>query len=206
MGTRILAILGVAGLALLIYNHAAFVEAGEQGFFYIPLAGAATIAALASAAASIAFLKTRNFRFDAIAVAATELGLAFLAAAIVNGCCLTRYAVGKWWVWDTGLTSALACWLLYAAYLMLRQAVEEPSQRAVFAAVWSIIAVLDVPLVAGATSWWKPGVHIPTGWTGSRVVMLASMMLIGVVVGAVRMRQEEARREVDALRRAVHIL
>jgi len=35
--------------------------------------------------------------------------------------------------WDARLTSALVCWILYAAYLMLRRAVEEPTQRATFA-------------------------------------------------------------------------
>ena len=44
-----------------------------------------------------------------------------------------RIIWGIWWTWDARLTSALVCWLLYAGYLMLRHAIEEPTQRATFA-------------------------------------------------------------------------
>jgi len=202
MGNKLLIVLGVVAIALLALNHDSFTSAREEGFFYIPLAGTAAIAAVASLAASIAFLRTRNFRFDAAAVAATEVGLAFLAAAIVNGCCLTGYASGRFWSWDSGLTAALVCWLLYAAYLMLRQAVEEPTQRATFAAAWSIFAFLDMPLVVVAMNWWKPGVHIPGDWTGARVCHLVALTMIALLMATVRMRQEEARREIDSLRRS----
>ena len=97
--------------------------------------------------ASVLFLVTRNFKFDAVAVASTEVGLAFLAANLVTGSIWGRVIWGIWWTWDARLTSALVCWLLYAGYLMLRKAIEEPTQRATFAAVFNIFAFIDVPIV-----------------------------------------------------------
>jgi len=202
MRGTVLNLLGGIAIVLLAVNHGAFTSPREEGFFYIPLAGTAAISAMASLAASLVFLRTRNLRFDAAAVAVTEVGLAFLAAAIVDGCCLTGYAGGKWWSWDSGLTSALVCWLLYAAYLMLRQSVEELTQRATFAAVWSIFAFLDIPLVVVAIAWWKPGVHIPFDFTVARLINLLALVLIGAILAVVRMRQEEARRDLDSLRRS----
>ena len=202
MRGAVLNLMGVAAIGLLGLNHDSFTSAREEGFFYIPLAGVAAIAILASLVCSIAYLRTRNLRFDSAAVGATEAGLAFLAAAIVNGCCLTAYASGRFWSWDSALTSALVCWLLYAAYLMLRQSVDEITQRATYAAVWSIFAFLDIPLAVGATAWWKPGVHIPTGWTLPRAVNLIALLLIAIVFAVVRMRQEELRRDIDSLRRS----
>ena len=67
-----------------------------------------------------------------------------------------RVAWGIWWTWDARLTSALVCWLLYAGYLMLRRAIEEPTQRATFAAVFSIFAFIDVPIVIFSIKWWRP--------------------------------------------------
>ena len=91
----------------------------------------------------------------AVAVAVTEVGLAFLAANLITGSIWGRVAWGIWWTWDARLTSALVCWLLYAGYLMLRRAIEEPTQRATFAAVFSIFAFIDVPIVIFSIKWWR---------------------------------------------------
>jgi len=37
-----------------------------------------------------------------------------------------RIIWGIWWAWDARLTTMLVCWLIYAGYLMLRRAIEEP--------------------------------------------------------------------------------
>ena len=46
---------------------------------------------------------------------------------------------GIWWAWDARLTFMLISWLMYGGYLMLREAVDEPTQRARLAAVLSIL-------------------------------------------------------------------
>ena len=48
------------------------------------------------------------------------------------------------------LTSATITWLLYAAYLPLRQGIEDPQRRARFAAVYGVIAFASVPLTFAA--------------------------------------------------------
>src|SRR5205814_5637637 len=116
-------------------------------FFHVPMAITAMICAFVALLGSVMFLITRNFKYDAVAVAVTEVGLAFLAANLVTGSIWGRVIWGIWWAWDARLTSALVCWLLYAGYLMLRRAIEEPTQRATFAAVFSIFAFMDVPIV-----------------------------------------------------------
>jgi heme exporter protein C len=156
---------------------------------YIPLGATAALAAVAALISSIGYLRTRNLRFDSMALAATETLLAFLAAAIVNGCFVTHSASGMWWTWDARLTAALICWLLYATCLMLRSAVEEPSRRAAVAAVWSVFACLDVPLVVATAAWWKPGKALPIEWTWPRFGLLAAMALVGALLTVVRARR-----------------
>ena len=206
MREKTLYLLGVLAVALMVYNLTEISARPLQALFYIPLCGTAALAAVTSLAASIAFLRTRNFRFDSLAVAATEAGLAFLAAGIVNACFLIHAAAGKWWTWDSRLTAALVCWLLYATYLMLRHAVQEPTQRAASTAVWSVFAFLDVPLAVVTIQWWKPAGHLQFDWTQLRFCNLAALVLLGTLFTVVRMRQEETRREMDSLRRMTHAL
>jgi heme exporter protein C len=224
MRDKIIFAIGVVAILLLtrdIYAIMGLPEERNQGiifkiiFFHVPMAITALTCALVAFFASIAFLVTKNFKHDALAVAVTEVGLAFLAGNLITGSIWGRVAWGIWWTWDARLTSALVCWLLYAGYLMLRQAIEEPTQRATFAAVFSIFAFIDVPIVVFSIKWWRTQHPSPVFWGGGSMphdwfVIWAwnvlAMMLIGVVFVAVRLRQEEFQREIDSLRREAHAL
>jgi heme exporter protein C len=166
---------------------------------------AAAIAAVVAVIASILFLRTRNFFYDALALAVTEIGLILLAAGIVTGAVVGRLAGALWWTWDPRLTAALVCWLLYAPYLMLRAAIEEPSQRAASAAVVSIFAFFDVPLAVAAVHWWlarhavpaqPAGIAQPAWWS------ILPFVALGALLSWVRLRREQRRRAADAERRS----
>jgi len=172
---------------------------------------AALLAAVTALAASVLFLRLRNFLYDALALAVTEAGLLLLAVGIAAGVVATRLASGAWWTWNPRLTAGLVCWLLYAAYLMLRHAVEEPTQRATVAAVVSIFAFFDLPIVFIAIQWWcarhpQPPGGPPSGWNGLWSWPLPVMVLAGAALTLVRFRREQHRRELDAQRREAHAL
>jgi len=133
----------------------------------------------------------------------------------VTGSIWGRIIWGIWWTWDARLTSALVCWLLYAGYLMLRRAIEEPTQRATFAAVYSIFAFTEVPIVIFSIKWWRTqhpqpvfwgGGSIPGEWYATALLNLLAMVLLGIVLCAIRLRQEETQREIDSLRRYAHAM
>lgn len=225
MRDKILYGLGAAGILILardLYLIARFPPEAAQGaifkiiFFHVPAAWTAMIAATASLIMSVQFLRTKDFKYDAAAVAITEVGLAFLAANLVTGSIWGRVIWGIWWTWDVRLTSALVCWLLYAGYLMLRHAIEEPTQRATFAAVFSIFAFLDVPIVFFSIRWFRtqhPGPvflsstgSFPSDWAMVLLWNWLGLMMLGIVMAAIRLRQEESQREIDSLRRTAHAL
>jgi hypothetical protein len=98
---------------------------------------------------------------------------------------------------------------------MLRHAVEEPTQRATFAAVWSIFSFIDVPIVIFSIKWWRTQHPQPVFWGGGSfphewlIVWLwniLAMMLLGAVMTVVRVRQEDTQRELDSLRRTAHAM
>jgi heme exporter protein C len=172
----------------------------------------AIAAALVAVIASVVFLRTRNFRFDALALAVTETGFALLAAAIFAGVLWSHSTAGNWWKWDTRLTTALVCGLVYAAYLMLRRAIEEPTERATSAAVVSVFAFLDAPLAAIAIAWWRarrtlpPEGAAPPGWNTLASGTGIAMLLVAAGLTFIFWRREEQRRAQDAARRAALIL
>ncbi|OPZ81220.1 MAG: Heme exporter protein C [bacterium ADurb.Bin429] len=225
MREKILYALGIMAALLiarnLFYIFLRFPDEASQGaifriiFFHVPAAMTALLAAFAALVASLGYLITRRNRFDALAVSVTEVGLAFLAANLVTGSIWGRIIWGIWWTWDARLTSALVCWLLYAGYLMLRRAIEDPTQRATFAAVYSLFAFVDVPIVIFSIKWWRTqhpqpvfwgGGSIPGDWYFTALLNLLAMILLAVVLIAIRLRQEEMQREIDSLRRYAHAM
>ncbi|MCL4394721.1 MAG: cytochrome c biogenesis protein, partial [Chloroflexi bacterium] len=91
------------------------------------------------------FLRTRQRRWDALALASAEIGVVFTTLVLLTGPLWAKVVWGVFWVWDARLTTTLILWLIYVAYLMLRSSAEgERRQR--FAAVLGIVGFLDVPL------------------------------------------------------------
>lgn len=225
MRDKILYGLGLAGLLLLarnVYLIANLPPEAAQGaifkiiFFHVPAAWTAIVAASAALIFSVMYLKTKNLQYDAAAVTVTEVGLAFLAVNLVTGSIWGRVIWGIWWTWDVRLTSALVCWLLYAGYLMLRHAIEEPTQRATFAAVFSIFAFLDVPIVFFSIRWFRtqhPGPvflsstgSFPSDWALILLLNWIALLMIGIVIVFIRLAQEETQRDIDYVRRMAHAL
>ncbi len=64
-------------------------------------------AAMLAAVSSVLFLRTRNFLYDSLALAATEAGLLLIAAGIVCGAGAGYTRAGLWWTWDSRVTTAL---------------------------------------------------------------------------------------------------
>lgn len=225
MRDKIIYVLGVLAFLILardIYLIAHLPPEVAQGnafkiiFFHVPAWAAAGTAVTTALVTSVLFLVTKKFKYDAAAVACTEVGVAFLSVGLVTGSLWARPIWGIWWTWDARLTSALILWLLYSGYLMLRHAVEEPTQRATFAAVFSIFAFIDVPIVYFSIRWWRtqhpsPVFFSSTGsfppdWSAIMGWNILAMLMFALVMVAVRLRQEEAQREIDYLRRLAHAL
>src|SRR6185369_9287488 len=106
-------------------------------------------------AASGMYLATGKLKYDAFAAAVTEVSLAFATIVLATGMLWGRIIWGIWWAWDARLTTMLVCWLIYAGYLMLRRAIDEPTQRAKLSAVVSIFGCVDILIVWKSIEWWR---------------------------------------------------
>jgi heme exporter protein C len=90
-----------------------------------------------------------------IGLSSIEIGIVFTTMGLVTGSIWAKPTWNTWWTWDPRLTTAAIGWLMYLGYLMLRGAMDNPERRARFAAVYSIVAFLSVPLNFMAIRWWR---------------------------------------------------
>ena len=116
-------------------------------YCHIPVAWVTVVAFVVAGFHSYRYLKTRDLASDARAAAAAELGLLFCGLATVSGSIFSKGMWGAYWNWDPRQTSIFFLLLVYAAYLTLRAAVEEPARRARLAAVYGLFAAAVTPLL-----------------------------------------------------------
>ena len=124
-------------------------------YFHVPSAWLSFTAFVVTAIAGGIFLATGKQFWDQVAYSSVEVGLVLTVMATVSGSIWARPAWNTWWTWDPRLTTYTIMALIYVAYLMLRQGIEDPQRRARFAAVYGIIGVLSVPLTFFSIRWWR---------------------------------------------------
>jgi heme exporter protein C len=150
---RIMNILAVISMAVMLgaiffYAPVEVLMGNVQRLFYFHV-GSAWVGALAFLAALVGgglYLRTADRKWDTLALASVEVGLVFLTMAIIGGSFWGKPAWNTWWLWSPRLTLVTVAWLVYAAYFMLRGAVEDPHKRARYAAVYAIISFVVIIL------------------------------------------------------------
>ena len=215
--------LAAASALLLAYNlyHIFLVLPDEamQGpiyriiFFHVPAAITGMIGYFVALVLSILYLSSGNFRYDSLAASVVEVSVVFSVLNIVTGSIWARIIWGIWWTWDYRLTSALVCVLIFSGYLMLRRAIDEPTQRARLSAALAIFGCIDVVIVWKSIEWFRtqhpgPVLSIRTGGGNIDPAMehmlylnFFAILMIATALVLVRTRQEGIAREIDSLRR-----
>jgi heme exporter protein C len=120
-------------------------------YFHAPIAEVALLGYLVAFVAGIQYLRTHEARWDRLGMCAVRLGLVFSLLVMATGMIWGKIAWGAWWNWEPRLTTFLIACLLYAGYFVLRATVEEEERRATFAALFAMIAFIDVPITFFST-------------------------------------------------------
>ena len=105
-----------------------------------------------------AWLPSRE-TLDAVAYRSVIVGFPVFATMIVLGSWWASIAWSRWWGWDPKETSALVTWLVYAAYLHLRN---QRGWRGRPAAIVLVVGFVMV-LVTYSGNLWFPGLHSYSG-------------------------------------------
>jgi heme exporter protein C len=174
-------------------------------YFHVPVDWVAFLSFLVVFIASIAYLRTRDQKWDNIAHSSAEMGILFTSLMLVTGMLWARPAWGVYWVWEPRLTTALVLWFIYIAYLLIRSYAGEETRGARFAAVLGIVGFIDVPIVALSIVLWRVQHPAPLvfesgglapGMLPTLLVSLAAFTMLYIILMRVRF----------TLRKAEHIL
>ena len=95
-------------------------------YFHVPIAWVALLGFFVVFVASILYLWKRSAHWDALAHSAAEVGLLFATLVLITGSIWAKGIWDRWWTWEPRLTTMLILWLIYVAYLMLREYAPKP--------------------------------------------------------------------------------
>jgi len=179
-------------------------------YYHLPSAILGLIFPYLNFAASVAYLALRRgnplaaLRADAFALATAEITILFTTIGLATGILWARPVWGIWWTWDARLTSFLLLWLLYVSYMMVRR-FSSTGQTHTLAAVLSVFAAIDVPIVFMSIRWWRTQHPSPVfGGQGSGLDHsmlpavwwnLAAWAMWGVFLAAARYRLERLHQQ-----------
>jgi heme exporter protein C len=143
-----LVLLAIATYLALAFAPTEAVMGAVQRVFYFHVATAwvALLGFVAAGVAGVVYLVKKDMKWDIYEVAAVEISLVFFFITIILGSIWARPIWNTWWTWDPRLTTAAVTELVYIAYFMLRQSLEDPDRRARFGAIYTLLGAVSAPI------------------------------------------------------------
>ncbi|HLQ78720.1 MAG TPA: heme ABC transporter permease CcmC [Terriglobia bacterium] len=117
-----------------------------------------------------------NARSSSMMASALSItGAMFTLLSLVTGSLWGKPTWGTWWVWDARVTSTLVLLFLYAGFIGLQSAIDDPRRADRAGAILALVGVINVPIIYFSVQWWNTlhqGATIR--WTG-QTTMTTSM-------------------------------
>lgn len=183
-----------------------------QKIFYIHISSALSmyVGFAVGTLGAVIYLWRRAAWADALAVAGIEVGVVFCTAVLITGPIWAHPVWGVWWTWDPRLTSTFFCWLIFVAYLLVRNALTDPERAHTVSAVLAIIGSFDIPIIHFAVQLWR-GAHpsVRQNPNAMPVAMYVTLYLtmaavIGLAILLIRLRFAVEQRRHVPFRKAAH--
>ena len=124
-------------------------------YFHISNAWVGMLGFIVAAIAGAIYLVKKDLKWDIVEQAAVEISLVFFFIAIVTGSIWAKPSWGTFWTWDARLTTAAILEMIYLAYLLLRQGIDDSERRARFSAVYTLIGAVSVPVTFLSIRIWQ---------------------------------------------------
>jgi len=130
----------ITGLLLPVPRLPILHETIRNLYFHVPMWMGMLSVFVISVYFSIKYLNTGKEEYDLAAVECVNVGLVFFTLGLITGMLWAKYAWGEFWSGDPKQNSAAIAFLLYCAYLVLRNAIDEEQKRGKIAAIYNIFA------------------------------------------------------------------
>jgi len=130
----------IAGLLLGVPRLPILHETIRNTYFHVPMWIAMFTVFTVSVIYSIRYLNTGNEKYDLVAVECVNTGMFFYVLGLLTGMLWAKSAWGAFWSNDPKQNSAAIAFLLYCAYGVLRNSMDEEQKRAKISAIYNIFA------------------------------------------------------------------
>jgi heme exporter protein C len=130
----------VAGLLAPVPELPILHETIRNLYFHVPMWFAMIILFLVSVIYSIRYLASGKEEHDLMSVEFVNAGIVFGVLGLLTGMIWAQFTWGRFWTNDPKLNGAAIATLLYLAYSVLRNSLEEEQKRARISAVYNIFA------------------------------------------------------------------
>lgn len=130
----------IAGLLIGVPHLDILNETIRNLYFHVPMWFAMILLFSISVFYSIKFLWKGNEIDDLKAVESVNVGIIFSVLGLVTGAIWAKYTWGQFWSFDVKQNFTAIAILLYFAYLVLRNSIDEEQKRAKISAIYNIFA------------------------------------------------------------------
>ena len=130
----------IAGFLIKVPRIAIVQESVRNQFFHVSMWFSMMILLTTSLIYSVKYLSKSKGEYDRIAEEFAYMGIVLGLLGLTTGSIWARFTWGAWWVNDAKLNGAAICMLIYLAYVILRNSIEDEIQRARISAVYNIFA------------------------------------------------------------------
>ncbi len=169
VGSILLLVLNVATIAAmavfvwaaLVYARPASNLAGDeqtaQRIFYLHMGCniGALLAYAVSLVGSIGYLLTRNLRWDRLTQASVEIGTICGTGTLITGALWAKPTWNAYWTWDPRVTTATITVLIYIAYILFRNGIDNRHTRARFGSIYALFAFISLPMTYYSARWFR---------------------------------------------------
>lgn len=124
-------------------------------YVHVPTAWSWMIAVIFCLVCAVMFLFKSDLKWDSRLEGGLEVGTLFAFLLCCQGAIWAKPTWGVWWDWDPRLTTTAVLLFAFLGIVALRRFVDDPMRRAIWSAVATIIASVDLPIVYFSVKWWN---------------------------------------------------
>jgi len=200
----------IGGFLIKVPRIAIVQESVRNQFFHVSMWFSMMILLTTSLLFSIRYLAKSKMKYDGIAEEFAYMGIILGILGLATGSIWARFTWGAWWVNDAKLNGAAICMLIYLAYVILRNSIEDEIQRARISAVYNIFAwstllplLYILPRLTDSLhpgSGGNPGFNIYDLDNNLRLVFYPSIIgwtLLGIWIIQLRVRVKEIKSKLE---------
>ena len=150
----------IAGLLLILFSltyglwsevpELPIVEQSIRNLFYHVSMWFAMVAMMAASFGNaIGFLSSENMVRDRRSISLAETGMFFSVMGLLTGMLWAKFTWGAWWTNDPKLNGTAITMLIYLAYFVLRNSIDDARKRARISGVYNIFAFVMMIVFIG---------------------------------------------------------